>query len=88
LIECATAAVRLRFRDDLGELQADRLAKWIATVRQASAELSRADMADVCIGKMLANAPVGKDGVWPCEPVRQVMEDIQAEPIHTFRRSS
>ena len=44
-------------------------------------ELSRADIADLCIGKMLANAPVGKDGVWPCEPVREVMEDIQSESM-------
>ena len=24
---------------------------------------------------------VGKDGVWPCEPVRDVMEEIQSEPM-------
>lgn len=75
------AIERIPGHDDLGELQADRLAKWIATVRQASAELSRADIADLCIGKLLANAPVGKDGVWPCEPVRQMMEDIQSESM-------
>jgi hypothetical protein len=45
-------------------------------VRGASAELGRADIADLCIGKMLANASVGKDGIWPCEPVREVMEEI------------
>lgn len=75
------AIARIPGHDDLGELLADRLAKWIATVRQASAELSRAEIADLCIGTMLANAPVGKDGVWPCEPVRQVMEDIQSESM-------
>jgi hypothetical protein len=31
------------------------------------------------IGKVLSCAPVGKDGVWPCEPVRDVMEDLQSE---------
>src|SRR5271166_5685580 len=31
---------------------------------------SRADIADICLGKLLARAPVGEDGVWPCEPVR------------------
>jgi len=75
------AIARIPGHDDLGDLQTDRLAKWIATARQASAELSRADIADYCIGEMLANAPVGKDGVWPCEPVRQVMEDIQSESM-------
>jgi hypothetical protein len=38
-------------------------------------------VADICIGKVLSCAPVGKDGVWPCEPVRDVMEDIQSESM-------
>ena len=72
---------RIPGHNDLGELQASRLAKWISTVRQSCAELSRADIADVCIGKVLSCAPVGKDGVWPCEPVREVMEDLQSESM-------
>jgi hypothetical protein len=75
------AIERIPGHDNLGELRADRLAKWIETVRQASAELSRAEIADFCIGKMLASAPTGEDGVWPCEPVRDVMEDIQSESM-------
>jgi hypothetical protein len=75
------AIQRIPGHNDLGELEAERLAKWIATVRQSCAELGRAEIADVCIGKVLSCAPVGKDGVWPCEPVRDVMEDIQSEPI-------
>jgi plasmid maintenance system antidote protein VapI len=75
------AIQRIPGHNDLGELEAERLAKWIATVRQSCAELGRAKIADVCIGKVLSCAPVGKDGVWPCEPVRDVMEDIQSEPI-------
>jgi addiction module HigA family antidote len=72
---------RIPGHNDLGELEAERLAKWIATVRQSCAELSRADIADLCIGKVLSCAPAGKDGVWPCEPVRDVMEHIQSEPM-------
>ena len=75
------AVVRMPGHDDLGELKADRLAKWVTSVRQTCAELSRAEIADRCIGKLLAHAQVGQDGVWPCEPVRQVMEDIQSESI-------
>lgn len=75
------ALERIPGHDDLGELQAGRLAAWVASVRQRSAELSRGDIADLCIGKMLANAPIGQDGVWPCEPVRQVMEDAQSESM-------
>jgi hypothetical protein len=75
------AIKRIPGHNDLGELQAERLAKWITTVRQSCAELGRADVADICIGKVLSGAPVGTDGVWPCEPVRDVMEDIQSESM-------
>ena len=75
------AIERIPGHNDLDELEADRLAKWIATVRQSCAHLGRADIADVCIGKVLSCAPVGKDGVWPCGPVRDVMEDIQSESM-------
>ena len=67
--------------DDLGELKADRLGKWVATVRRSCAELSRTNIADSCIGNLLAHASVGNDGVWPCEPVRDVMEEVQSEKM-------
>jgi addiction module HigA family antidote len=70
---------RMPGHDDLGELQADKLAAWVKTVRDACAELGRLDIADVCIGKLLSGAPAGNDGVWPCEPVRQVMEDVHSK---------
>ena len=63
------------------ELKAAILEKWIATVRQRCAELSRGEIADFCIGKLLARGPVGKDGVWPCESIRQVMEVVQSEAM-------
>jgi addiction module HigA family antidote len=75
------AVERIPGHNDLGELKADHLAKWIATVRRSCAELDRAEIADVCIGNMLSSAPIGTDGVWPCEPVRDVMEDIQSESM-------
>jgi|AraplaL_Cvi_mTSA_1032052.scaffolds.fasta_scaffold00955_6 addiction module HigA family antidote len=67
--------------NDLGELQVERLANWIRTVRQMSSELSRGEIADYCIGKTLAHSSVGQDDVWPCDAVRQVMEEIQSESI-------
>jgi hypothetical protein len=72
---------RVPGHNDLGELEADRLAKWISTVRQSCTELGRAEVADSCIGNVLSCAPVGRDGVWPCEPVRDVMEEIQSESM-------
>lgn len=67
--------------DARGDFEKDRLPKWIATVRQSCAELSRLEIGDSCLGKLLSHAPIGADGVWPSEPVRQVMEDIQSEEM-------
>jgi addiction module HigA family antidote len=78
---------RIPGHDDFGELRADRLSKWIATVRQSCIELSRTYAGDSRIGHLLAHAPVGADGVWPCEPVRDVMEEIQSDIIMNGART-
>lgn len=72
---------RLPGYDPLGKLQTERLAKWVEIVRGASIGLSRGDIADFCIGRTLANSPIGDDGVWPCEAVRDVLEDIQSDSM-------
>jgi hypothetical protein len=74
------------------EEQREKLAEWVATVRKACAELNRLEIADVCLGKLLSNAPVGEDGVWSNEVVRDVMEDLQFEDVtsgaHTGLRNA
>jgi hypothetical protein len=72
---------RVPGRDDTRVLRADRLAAWVSAIREGSTRLSRARVADDRLGALLAHAPVGSDGVWPCEPVRQVMEDIGSEAM-------
>lgn len=64
-----------------GTIDKAKLASWIAVVREASAELDRIDVCDICLGELLSNAPAGADGVWPCEPVRDVMENLQSEQL-------
>jgi addiction module HigA family antidote len=58
-----------------------KLTQWVARVRRLSSELDRAEIADICVGKLLAHAPVGEDGVWPNEAVRDVMEAMESEGI-------
>lgn len=72
---------RIPGHDEFGVLQPDRLARWVETVRETCAELGRSEIADICLGQFFAGAPKGKDGIWPCEPVRQVMEDVQTEAL-------
>lgn len=75
------ALKRIPGSDEQGNIDAERLAKWTETVRKSCAELSRIGIADIVIGELLASAQVGKDGAWPCESVRTVMEDIQSEDM-------
>jgi addiction module HigA family antidote len=72
---------RIPGHDHFGELHSEALAKWVKTVRESCTELGRLDIADICLGKLFSRAPVGGDGVWPCEPVREVMEEIQSDKI-------
>src|SRR5260370_17106983 len=70
-------------RDKHGGIDAKRLLQWITSVRAGCKECARSEIGDFRIGKILAKAPVGKDGVWPCEPVRDVLENIANKIITT-----
>lgn len=81
------ALERIPGRNKLGEVEADELLKWLTKVRHSCAALGRQVTGDVTLGELIANAPLGADGVWPCEPVRDVLERVQstdmARGIHT-----
>lgn len=63
------------------EEQREELMEWVTRVRRSCAELGRERIADECIGKLFSHAPVGEDGVWPGEAVRDVMDDLRSEDI-------
>lgn len=67
--------------DENGELNAMNLGTWINAVRDACEGLGRLEVADINIGEMLAHAPPDADGVWPCESVRDVLEDLHSAAI-------
>ncbi|MBD9492240.1 HigA family addiction module antidote protein [Ensifer sp. ENS11] len=81
------AIERIPGQDEPEEHQTNFLAGWTKAVRDLCADLARGDIADVCMGKLFSSAWIGKDGVWPCEPIRQVMEDIQSESISDGART-
>lgn len=69
--------------DEYGQLQTTNLEQWVNSVRQSCTELGRIETADRYIGHILASAQIGNDGIWPCEVVREVLENIQsAKMIH------
>ena len=59
-----------------GTIDAEALKTWVSEARRLCAERDRAEIGDEKIGEILANAPVGKDGAWPCELVRDLLDAL------------
>ena len=57
-----------------GVVDAEALLTWISEARRLCKERGREAIGIKKIGELLANAPAGADGIWPCEPVRNVPE--------------
>jgi addiction module HigA family antidote len=60
---------------DTGDIDEKALMAWVKEAQSLSAKYGRGDIGDIKIGRILSAAPVGTDGIWPCEPVRNVMEE-------------
>lgn len=74
-------ASRLPGMNDKRELDGRKLREWIATVRTLARECGRDEIAESQIGQLLAHSPVGSDGVWPHETVREVLEDLGTDRL-------
>ncbi len=72
---------RIPGTDDNGTINAADIKTWVTETRALCLELGRAAIGDQKIGQVLSAAPVGADGVWPCEPVRDVLEDVASREI-------
>ena len=60
-----------------GEVDVKELETWVTEVRRLCTEMGRQVMGDQYVGQLLANAPADADGMWPCEPVRNVLDAIR-----------
>ena len=67
--------------NDDGKIDGHVLAAWISEVRQLCRNYARVDIGDHCIGELLAKAPAGKNGIWPCESVCKAMEGMASTKI-------
>jgi transcriptional regulator with XRE-family HTH domain len=59
------------------------LRAWVQEARQLCDRAGRLAVGDQQIGRMLARAPVGEDGIWPAVAVRDVVEAIQSGHLET-----
>lgn len=67
-------------RDD-GTIDGEILEAWIKEARSLAKAAGREDVADDRIGKMLSASPVGADGNWPAEAVRDVVDLFRSKPM-------
>ena len=64
-----------------GTVDCEVLATWVNEARRLCADRGRGEIGDNYIGNLLAKAPTGADGIWPCEPVRDLLEIIGSPDI-------
>lgn len=62
-----------------GRVDIDALRRWTGQVLDLAATSGRRRIAEILIGQMLAAAPEDDDGTWPCEAVRDLLEELQSE---------
>lgn len=67
--------------DDTGSIDAGALAAWLGEVRRLCRDYARTDIGDERLGQLLAKAPEGENGMWPCEAVCEAMERIASSAI-------
>ena len=67
-------------RDD-GTIDGEVLETWIKEARALAKATGREEVADSRIGTMLSAAPMGADGAWPTEPVREVIDLFRSKPM-------
>lgn len=67
--------------DENGRIDTAALSGWLTEVRRLCREYGRAEIGDHCLGQLLAKAPEGENGIWPCEPVCEAMEEIASPEI-------
>lgn len=72
---------RIPGSDEDGNIDVEELKRWLDRVRARCKQLGRTVMGDQTIGQLLVRAPAGADGVWPCQPVCEVLEWMASEQV-------
>ena len=66
-----------------GSIDLKGLRHWLEQVRTLTREYGRAEIGDEKIGQLLSHCSLGDDGIWPCEPVREAIDDLGSQEIAT-----
>lgn len=57
------------------------LERWIKEARSLAKAAGRVDIGDSKIGQMLSSSPIGADGSWPAEAVRDAIDLFRSRPM-------
>jgi hypothetical protein len=66
-----------------GQIDADVCTRFIDQAIELCRERDRSTMGEQIIGQILAHAPVGKDGIWPGVPARDILDRPQLSEMRT-----
>ena len=72
---------RIPGMDETGIINEFKLKNWIEDVRTLCDKYARKGIGDQTIGQILSSCFVGDDGIWPCEPIRRILDDVGSEQI-------
>ncbi|MFA5917768.1 MAG: hypothetical protein WC850_06050 [Candidatus Gracilibacteria bacterium] len=68
-------------KDKSGIIDYNVLDDWVNKTLNLLKEVDRYEVGSQKIGELLINCPVGKDGVWPCEEVRDIFEKYENKDL-------
>ncbi|MGU3411854.1 helix-turn-helix domain-containing protein [Microbacterium sp. M1A1_1b] len=68
-------------RQSDGSIDGAVMASWVTGARLQLADSDRGDIGDEVIGQAMAHTPLGGDGAWPAEPVRDVIEATSSREL-------
>ena len=57
-------------------IDSEALETWVREARRLCKDRAREAIGDQQIGQLLASAPSGADGIWPCEAVRDLLDSL------------
>jgi len=66
-----------------GAIDSEHLKNWVRKVRLLLEESGRSAIGDEQVGQVLSTSPIDGDGVWPAEPVRDLIDDLGSKRIDT-----
>jgi hypothetical protein len=64
-----------------GSISASELREWVTAARAAARAADRLEVCDVKIGEVFAHAPRDDQGVKPCLPVREIIEECESDAL-------